>query len=113
MVLGAAMPHPPCPRYNLHVGALCASHKVCMGRRCSTIYSPARCAGSDTGGGGCPADGLLWHIAGQVRLACACARRGLLRCCLLPPEGAEEGMWLILSCTLLGQRRARGLGLGG
>ena len=36
---------PLCPLHDLHAGALCSSHKVCMGRRgCPTLLPPARCA---------------------------------------------------------------------
>ena len=34
-----------CPLHDLHAGALCLSHRVCMGRRgCPTLFLPARCA---------------------------------------------------------------------
>ena len=32
---------PLCPRHDLHAGALCASHRVCIGRRCPTLFDTA------------------------------------------------------------------------
>ena len=37
---------------DLHTGALCASHRDYMGRRCPTLLDPARCAGSGRAGWG-------------------------------------------------------------
>ena len=55
---------PLCPLHDLHAGALCSSHKVCMGRRgCPTLLPPARCALFCGGEGGrdsacCPVTAL-------------------------------------------------------
>ena len=43
---------PQCPLHDLHAGALCASHRVCMGRPCPTLLVPARCAVGGRGGWG-------------------------------------------------------------
>ena len=56
------MPHPPVPLHDLHEGALCTSHKVCMGRRCPTLLAPARCAG----GGMCGCGSLLPGACGAA-----------------------------------------------
>ena len=43
---------PLCPLHDLHAGALCSSHKVCMGRRgCPTLLPPPA-APSSVGGRG-------------------------------------------------------------
>ena len=52
MVPGAAMPHPPAPEARLAGGALCASHRDCMGCRGPTLRNPGRCAGRGRGAGG-------------------------------------------------------------
>ena len=46
MMAAEAVPHPPlCPLHDLHVGALCSSYRVCMGRRsCPPLFPPGRCA---------------------------------------------------------------------
>ena len=43
---------PWCPLHDLHAGAMCAWHRVCMGRRCPTLLVLARCAGGGRGGWG-------------------------------------------------------------
>ena len=36
---------PRCPLHDLHAGARCTSHRLCMGRRCPTLLVPAHSAG--------------------------------------------------------------------
>ena len=44
MVAAIAAPHPLCPLHDLHAGALCSSHTVCMGRRgCRSLFRGAGC----------------------------------------------------------------------
>ena len=50
---------PLCPWHHLHVPALCASHKVYMGRCCPTLFKPARCALSGKWVGSC-----CWSMGG-------------------------------------------------
>ena len=45
VMAATAVPHPPCSLHDLHVGALCSSHRVCIGRRgCPISFLPTRCA---------------------------------------------------------------------
>ena len=36
VVVGVAVPYPPCPLHDLHACSLCLSHSCCMGRHCPT-----------------------------------------------------------------------------
>ena len=60
VVAATTVPHPLCPLHDLHTGARCSSHRVCIGRRgCLVRFPPTRCAlfcGGEGGKGclGCP-----------------------------------------------------------
>ena len=79
---------PRCPLHDLHAGALCASHRVCMGCHCPTLLVPARCAGGGRGSWGsrCRAP------VAQLRLALVNPRpRHALAAPSQPPLGAMVG----------------------
>ena len=81
---------PLCPLHDLHAGALCSSHRVCIGRHgCSVRFSATRCAlfcGGEGGEGGrsclgCPGT----TPGGEGRSSSTCAAEVSASAPYLPP----------------------------